>query len=203
MFCLNSGRSEDTVCQCSVDFLTGVQFVQVLDQKYNEMQCLPPLMINDSCLHDQQCQAMDPNSVCVQTITPDSQMSGRCQCSQGMVFSKSSCIPISLHVTPKPTIVWWIFSDTDAYGETSSHRFRWFRAALYLVAFLAIGLPISFVFISLCVLCYNRMLKNRAIARQPPIRPTFPAPKIIINDLIRKEKSDDKYGLVKHDQLAI
>lgn len=202
MFCLNSGRPDGPVCQCSVDFLTGVQFVQALDQKYSEWLCLPPLMINDSCLYDQQCQAMDINSVCKQTMAADSQMSSRCQCSEGMVAKESSCIPKSSDVTTKPTIIWWIFADNDSIGDASTHRYWFFRAASYTVALLAIILPICFIFIALSVLCYKRVVKSRSIAAQHPIRPTFPAPKLVINNLIKKDKNDDRFGLVKNDHLS-
>ncbi|CAG2183778.1 unnamed protein product, partial [Oppiella nova] len=48
MFCLNTGTGNPgitaTTCQCRMDYITGVQYVQIMDDKYNEWLCAPPLL---------------------------------------------------------------------------------------------------------------------------------------------------------------
>ena len=205
MFCLNSGRSGLT-CQCSVDFLTGVPYVQVMDQLYKESICLPPLMVNDSCLYDSQCQAIDANTVCANKhIDSIDSGLGICQCSEGMSYQKSSCLPIEEERDDtKPNIIWWIFT-TDEKSDSSSsghHRFWWLRTASYLTAVLAIFLPLSLIFVALVILCYKRVAAKRM--SEVVVRPKFPSaatPKLMISDFIKGEKSDDKYDLVKNDHL--
>ena len=203
MFCLNSGRNSGTTCQCSVDYLTGVAFVQVLDQKYEEWICMPPLLMNDSCVYDEQCQAINDNTVCGERHTDMIVFGvGTCQCAPDMLYTESGCQPQNVEITSNRSIIWWIFTNNDK-EESSVHRFWWLKTASYMVALLSILLPLSLILIALAILCYKRMSRKTSPI-QTVVRPKFPsaaAPKIMINDFIRKEKSDDKYNLVTNDHL--
>ncbi len=204
MFCLKSTTNSGTVCQCSVDFLTGVQYVQVMDEDYQELICVPPVMMNGSCLYDQQCQAFDTNSYCAQQSNSDitnNNNYGKCECLEDTVYYMDSCQSVTK--ATKPPIVWWIFTnDFDDHNSGSDgFHFMSFRNAAYFMAMFALFLPLMLIVITLLIVCYRKIYRERQ--GQHVVKAMFPTPRLRINDLcdIKKEKSDDKYDLVKNDQL--
>ncbi|XP_054156759.1 uncharacterized protein LOC128955140 [Oppia nitens] len=140
-------------------------------------------------------------------------------------------VPKPQETTEKTTIIWWIFpdgsddNDSDNQNRPVYHRrYWWLRFAAYVMAILAIILPLLLVIMALVALCNRR--RRRQLSSSSPFTttmsanknggsggggnnsiPRFPAPRIIINDLKdtlknNKNKSDDKYDLVKHDHLS-
>ncbi|CAG2119517.1 unnamed protein product, partial [Medioppia subpectinata] len=224
MFCLLGAdqSTAQTYCQCRMDYAMGVAFVRVLDNQYQEWSCAPPLLLNESCLYDAQCSATDPSAVCQPSVDGDG--ISRCRCGADTADIAGRCQPIQRSAedtaldndsqSRTPAIIWWIF--TDEYqpldGGVNSRGYFWLRWAAYLIACLAIVLPLLLLIIATMMLCHRRALARRAAALSSygsggggmggSIR--FPAPKLVLSDLKPKKcTKDDKYNLVENDQLGL
>lgn len=137
-------------------------FVLAEDEDFRELMCLEVAKLNQTCRHDQQCRAADPESACRPPATFGSSGSSVCDCTYALdpAGSFPRCLASPSSANNSDYAIWWFFPPVGS-GDSGSafyyytHRYQ----ALYRIASVFLVFIFMFLLVAIMVaivICITR-----------------------------------------------